>query len=483
MAQSILIVEDDPAQRRYLQTVVSSLGYRTLEASGGQEAIDMLTAAPDETIDLVILDLVMPDIDGFAVLDRAHPARPDLPVIVLTMQGGVDTVVKVMRTGAVDFIVKPASPERLQVSVENALKITALSDQVSRLTRRVSGRTNFEDIVLRSDKMAQTVELARRAADSNIPILIEGESGVGKELIARAIQGSGERSGNPFVPVNCGAIPETLVESILFGHEKGSFTGADRRQMGKFQEADGGTIFLDEIAELRSDLQVKMLRALQEGDIDMVGAKRPTRVDVRVISATNQDLAQRVADGAFRQDLYYRLNVFPILIPPLRDRREDISALIEHFVAEYSAAESKPVRGANPEAHDLLREYDWPGNVRQLENAVFRAVVLCDSDVLTITDFPQIAQAQGVLTTPKTPVSFGNVSVPGINNGNQIPTKDVDGGLRSLKDVEDDMIRTALEHCRGQMSEVARQLAIGRSTLYRKVRDLGLDADDFKLRS
>ena len=483
MAQSILIVEDDPAQRRYLKTVISALGFRTLEAAGGRDAIDLLTGAPTEPIDLVILDLVMPEVDGFAVLDRINPARPDLPVIVLTMQGGVDTVVKVMRTGAVDFIVKPASPERLQVSVENALKLTALSDEVSRLTRRADGRTSFDDIVLRSSLMTQTLNFARRAADSRIPILIEGESGTGKELVARAIQGTGERSGKPFVPVNCGAIPENLVESILFGHEKGAFTGADQRRAGKFQEADGGTIFLDEIGELRSDLQVKLLRALQEGEIDSVGSKRPVKVDVRVISATNQDLAKRVAEGAFRQDLYYRLNVFPILIPPLRERTEDIPPLIDHFVGVYAASEGKAVRGVAPEAYDLLSDYAWPGNVRQLENAVFRAVVLCDVDILSVADFPQVAQARGVASVAASDIPFAQTGGPGGANGSQIATKNASGDLRTLKDVEDDMIRAALEHCRGQMSEVARQLAIGRSTLYRKVRELGLDADDFKHRS
>ena len=400
---------------------MSSLGYRTIEAGGGQEAIDLLTATPAASVDLVILDLVMPEVDGFAILDRVHPVRPELPVIVLTMQGGVDTVVKVMRTGAVDFIVKPASPERLQVSVENALKITALSDQVSRLTRRAVGQTNFDDIVLHSAAMEQTVNLARRAADSNIPILIEGESGVGKELIARAIQGSGDRSGNPFVAVNCGAIPENLVESILFGHEKGSFTGADQRQVGKFQEADGGMIFLDEISELRLDLQVKLLRALQEGEIDTIGGKRPTKVNVRVISATNQNLAQCVADGSFRQDLYYRLNVFPILIPPLRERREDVPPLVDHFIGEYAASESKSVRRATPETHELLKNYAWPGNVRQLENAVFRAVVLCDSDILTVADFPQIAQAQGIVPAAPLPASLSAAGATVGRNGGPYP--------------------------------------------------------------
>jgi DNA-binding NtrC family response regulator len=479
MARTVLIVEDDPAQRRYLETVVQGLDFRVLSAGGGREAIDVLTGRKPEKVDLVVLDLVMPEIDGFAVLDAIRPKHPTLPVIVLTMKGGVDTVVKVIRTGAVDFIVKPVSPERLQVSIENALKLTALSGEVSRLTRKADGRASFSDIVLRSDVMRQTVELARRGAASTIPVLIEGESGVGKELFARAIQGSGDRAGKPFVAVNCGAIPENLVESILFGHEKGAFTGADHKQTGKFQEADGGTIFLDEVSELRSDLQVKLLRALQEGEIDPVGSQEPVRVDVRVISATNRDLAQRVAEGSFREDLFYRLSVFPIRIPSLRERREDIVPLAYHFVSVYTASEGKNVRTIAPEAVDVLVGHGWPGNVRQLENAIFRAVVLCDGDTLNVCDFPQIAQARGISQSD----AFDRPSAgpaAAATSTTVIPAIDQNGELRTLQQVENDMIRLSLQRCRGQMSEVARRLDIGRSTLYRKIRDLGLDADEFK---
>jgi DNA-binding NtrC family response regulator len=403
MASTILIVEDDPAQLRFLETVVSNLGYRVIPASGGQEGLDFLLGRDQAHIDLVLLDLVMPEIDGFEFLERVHPALPKLPVIVLTMKGGVNTVVQVMRGGAVDFIVKPASPERLQVSIENAIKISTLSGEVSRLTRRADGSLDFSDIIGKGQAMRQVLDLARRAADSNIPILVEGESGVGKELVARAIQGAGERGGKPFVTVNCGAIPENLVESILFGHEKGSFTGADQRHAGKFQEANGGTLFLDEIGELRADLQVKFLRALQEGEVDPIGAKNPLRIDVRVISATNSDLAQLVAQGEFREDLYYRLNVFPIYVPPLRQRADDIPALVDHFIGVYAASEQKSVRSISDEALEILASYDWPGNVRQLENAIFRAVVMCDEERLSAVDFPQIAQAQGMATAEKTP--------------------------------------------------------------------------------
>ncbi len=341
MVQTILIVEDDPAQSRYLEEIVGRQGYRTIAVDGGQAAVDLLLRARGEAVDLVLLDLVMPDVDGLEVLRQVHPERPDLPIVVLTIKGSIDTVVEVMRAGAADFLVKPAGPERLQVTIENAIKVTALSDQVSRLTRRAEGSVNFADVVAESPAMGRTIDLARRAAASAIPILIEGESGVGKELMARAIQGSSDRAGRPFVAVNCGAIPENLVESLLFGHEKGAFTGADSRHAGKFLEADSGTLFLDEIGELRGDLQVKLLRALQEGEVDPIGARKPVKVDVRLISATNQDLASLVAERRFREDLYYRLNVFPIHLPPLRQRPEDVAPLAQRFIASYAAQEGK----------------------------------------------------------------------------------------------------------------------------------------------
>ncbi|HYM33459.1 MAG TPA: sigma-54 dependent transcriptional regulator [Candidatus Cybelea sp.] len=478
MPQTILIVDDDPTQRRLLEGLIARFGYGSETASGGREAVEKLLAQPPR-FELVLLDLVMNDIDGYGVLERVKPMRPHLPFIVLTAHGGVDTVVKVMRAGANDFAVKPANPERLQVSIENALKLGALTGEVSRLSRRIAGSLNFDDMVASSAAMRRVVDLARRAATSNIPILIEGESGVGKELIARAIQGSGERAGKPIVVVNCGAIPENLVESILFGHEKGSFTGAVERHVGKFQEANGGTLFLDEIGELKPAMQVKLLRALQQGEVDPVGASRPVKVDIRLISATNRHLAGMVRDGTFREDLYYRLNVFPIVVPPLRERREDIAALTERFVAAFAASEGKPNLRVAPDAMALLLAYGWPGNVRQLENAVFRAVVLSDGETLTAADFPQIAQAQGVATEPHNGAAARNgerhLLPAGGAAAQAISVLDTGGGLRRISDVEGDMIRLALRTYRGQMSEVARRLGIGRSTLYRKVRELGIE--------
>src|SRR5215475_1863635 len=312
MAQTILVVDDDPVQRRLLETAIGRAGMQVVTAPGGQPALDLVRGPRGEQITLVLLDLVMPDMDGLQVLTKLRVSHPDLPVIVLTAKGGIDSAVEAMRAGANDFLVKPASPERITVSIRNQLKIGTLSHEVTRLKKKTDNRLTFEDLVAKSGAMRQVFRLGERAAKSDIPILIEGESGVGKELIARAIQGSSDRSGKPFVTVNCGAIPENLIESILFGHEKGSFTGATDKHLGKFQEANGGTLFLDEIGELRLDMQVKLLRALQSGEIDPVGDKRPVTVDFRIIYATNRDLAELKSEGLSRYDLYYTLNVFPI---------------------------------------------------------------------------------------------------------------------------------------------------------------------------
>ena len=482
MPKTILIVDDDATQRRLLETVLTKFGYSALTAPGGREAIELISRQ-GRAIDLILLDMLMPDIDGLQVLEKIKPQAVNIPVVVLTAHGGVDQAVKAIRAGADDFVVKPASPERLRVSIENALKLGTLTGELSRLSRHMEGTLKFDDLICVSPAMHRVVRLAERAAVSNIPILIEGESGVGKELVARAIQGSGERAGKPFVVVNCAAIPDNLVESILFGHERGSFTGATERHTGKFQEASGGTLFLDEIGELKPDMQVKLLRALQEGEVDPVGARNPVKIDIRLISATNRDLGRMVREGRFREDLYYRLHVFPIAIPALRERREDIEPMLKHFIAASAAAERKNVRDVTPEALDMLRNYDWPGNVRQLENAVFRAVVLCDGEVLGIEDFPQVAEAMG-LGTPGTRLPRQDVpasSPPPPLNGmlarriEAIPVVDAAGNVRSLEDVEADLIRLAIARYDGRMSEVARRLKIGRSTLYRKVRELGIE--------
>jgi DNA-binding NtrC family response regulator len=343
--------------------------------------------------------------------------------------------------------------------------------------------------------MRPILRAAEKAAGSAIPVLVEGESGVGKELIARAIHGSGARKAKPFVAVNCGAMPENLVESILFGHEKGAFTGATEKHNGKFVEADGGTLFLDEVGELPPAAQVKLLRALQEGEVEPVGGRKSVKVDVRIISATNRDLIADVKAGRFREDLFYRLHVFPILIPPLRQRLEDIPELTRHFLARIAAEEGKRVRSISAPALALLSAFRWPGNVRQLENAIFRAVVLADGEEIGVNEFPQIAAQVGpdaVAAQPKIPQMIEpspamaaawpdpgeTIDRSGAHAGATAPSlrlTDPHGEVRPLDDIEREVIRFAIAHYDQQMSEVARRLQIGRSTLYRKLEGLGLE--------
>ncbi|MGL5137947.1 MAG: sigma-54-dependent transcriptional regulator, partial [Beijerinckiaceae bacterium] len=349
MPITILIADDDPIQRRLLTEMVKRAGYDPIAVDGGEAAIRAVEAG-EPKIDLLILDLVMPDLDGMGVLGRLRERDIALPVIVQTAHGSIETVISAMRAGAADFVVKPVGSERLQISMKNALRVDALEGELRRVSRRGTNMLTFRDLVTRSSEMERVIRLGERAARSAIPVLLEGESGVGKEVIARAIQGSGERRGKPFVTVNCGAIPGNLVESILFGHEKGSFTGASDRHIGKFVEASGGTLFLDEVGELPLDAQVKLLRAIQEGEVDPVGGRKSVKVDIRIISATNQNLIQLVKDGRFREDLYYRLNVFPVSIPPLRVRRDDIPDLARRFLARFAAEEGRNIRAISSEA-------------------------------------------------------------------------------------------------------------------------------------
>lgn len=478
MAKTILVVDDDPTQRRLAQAVLEREGHQVVQAASGGEAIDRMTRGGGA--DAILLDLVMPGLSGMETLKELRAGGVTTPVIVLTANGGVETVVKAMQAGAQDFFIKPASPERIQVGVRNALQMGVFQAEVGRLTKRAAGRTSFDDLVGQSPAMRTVKALGARAARAHIPVLITGESGVGKEVIARALHGASERGGKPFVAVNCGALPANLIESILFGHEKGAFTGAVDKHLGKFQEASGGTLFLDEIGELPLDMQVKLLRALQEGEVDPVGGKRPVKVDVRIVSATNRDLSGQVSSGGFREDLFYRLNVFPIEAPALRDRREDIPALIEHFIARFNLEEGRRVQGCAPEALALLQAFDWPGNVRQLENTIYRAIILADAPWLQPHDFPSISGLSA--PAPEAPGSVGQGSqtraLASEDVGplaSRVRVVDERGHLRTLEEIERDLIHHAIEVYAGHMTEIARRLGIGRSTLYRKVREQGLE--------
>jgi DNA-binding NtrC family response regulator len=493
MAASILIVDDDAVARRLVENMVQKCGYETLVVDSGDAAIAMLTAPDAPVIDAVVLDLVMPGLDGMGVLAKIREAGLGVPVIVQTAHGGIDNVVSAMRAGAQDFVVKPVGIERLQVSLRNALNASALKGELQRIRHSREGRLTFADIVTRSGTMAGVLRTAQKAAASTIPVLIEGESGVGKELFARAIHGSGERRSKPFVAVNCGAIPDNLVESILFGHERGAFTGATERHTGKFVEASGGTLFLDEISELPLAAQVKLLRALQEGAVEAVGGRKPVKVDVRIVSATNRKLLERVKSGQFREDLFYRLHVLPLTIPPLRMRREDIPHLLRHFLARFCAEENRLITGISGEAMTHLSQLEWPGNIRQLENAVYRAVVMSEGDELGLADFPQVhAQFPAMPETHHNqvePLVVGpafHSTVPAMVSGNEIPIAPLPSGgtlamltrsgeMRPLEEMETEIIRFAISHYRGQMSEVARRLKIGRSTLYRKLDEAAAD--------
>jgi DNA-binding NtrC family response regulator len=495
MPKRVLVVDDDPAQRRILEETIKRFGYHVATADSGGAALATLRADSAGDICLVVLDLIMPGADGLAVLSamRALPRKP--PVIAQTSHGSIDAAITAMRAGAVDFVVKPVSPERLEVSMKNALKIKALADELVRIKASAKGALGFADLIAGSEAMTRVLELGKRAADSTLPVLVEGESGVGKELIARAIQGDSPRRSGPFVMVNCGAIPGSLLETILF--EGGSSSGA-QRGLGKFVEADQGTLFLNEIDELPLHAQVKLLDVLQRGEIERGGAKPSVKVDVRLIAATNQNLIDLVNAGRFREDLYYRLNVFPIWVPPLRMRLEDVPELVRHFIARFAAEEGKRIDGIDADAVAMLQRYSWPGNIRQLENAVFRAVVLGDAPTLTVNEFPQIAaHVEGYAVTvppapmPKDkapratgPVMLGEsagspltINVPQANGKDAIgiPALSDTGDIRPLEAVEADMIRLAFGRYRGRMTEIARRLGIGRSTLYRKMREIGLE--------
>ena len=507
MSKRILIVDDDPVQRRLLKAAAEKAGYECELMAEGRSALARLVE-PDHGLCAVVLDLMMPEMDGLEVLERLAARGSTVPVIVQTGQGGIETVVKAMRAGAFDFVVKPVSPERLTLALGNALKAARLNSTPMPTFRNAG----FTGVVAASPSMERVISLGRRAAASVIPVVLEGESGVGKEMIARAIQAESARRNKPFVTVNCGAIPENLVESILFGHEKGAFTGATERHAGKFTEADGGTLFLDEVGELPLEIQVKLLRAVQMGEIETIGSRMPRKVDIRLISATNKDLIEEVKAGRFREDLYYRLNVFPIHVPALRKRKEDIPQLVRHFTDRYAGViGGKRIRSIAPDAMAMLTAHDWPGNIRELENAIHRAIVLCDGDMLTSDLFPQIAAqvsgydldpafapGDGATVIETSPTGFdlapdaasGHVdhAVPQPASGEPpivaetglpaVNAVTADGEVRRLAEVEEELIRFALSFYRGQMSEVARRLGIGRSTLYRKLKDYAINPDD-----
>lgn len=439
----ILVVDDETVVRESLRDWLSEAGYQVLTAEDGFKALNIIER---EQIGIMIADLVMPGMDGIELMKRAKEIQPRMEVIIITAYGSVPTAIAAIKEGAYDYIEKPFCPERAELLVKKLAEHQQLVEENLSLRQRLEEQYRFENIIAKSSKMQRIIELIKTVAKSNATVLIMGESGTGKELVARAIHSQSDRRDKPFVAVSCAALPETLLESELFGHEKGSFTGAYTQKKGKFEFANGGTLFLDEIGEMSANVQVHLLRVLEEKEFTRVGGNELIKVDVRVVSATNKDLKKAIASGQFREDLYYRLNVVTIELPPLRERKEDIPLLAQHFLNKFALENRKKVTEFSPEAMDFLLSYDWPGNVRELENAVERAVILAKNSVIKVDDLPR----PDVLV--KRPV-LGN---------------------RTLREIEKNHILGILEETRGNFSEAARILGISRMTLYNKVREYGI---------
>lgn len=460
MTQRILIIEDDAVQREMLTLLLRRrTPYESRQAEDGAQGLGALEHDPD--IALVILDLNLPDMSGMDVLEAIARLYTGLPVIILTGRSDTDSAVKAMRAGAYDYLTKPLDAARLEVAIQNALKTSQLEKEVQWLKRKNDGAFTFDRLIGHEAGLSGTIKIGRKAAASDIPVLLTGETGVGKEVFARAIHGESRRGGGPFIAVNCGAIPAQLVESVLFGHEKGAFTGAIAKSPGLFREAEGGTIFLDEIGDLPLEAQVKLLRVVQQREVAPVGGERPVPVDVRILSATNRDLGADVKAGRFREDLYFRLNVLMIALPALRERRADIPALAHHFIATIATRDGLPTRTLAPEALAMLNTRPWPGNVRELENVIYRAMALGEGDVLRLSDFSVLAAdianpLENLLKTPK----------------QNIALMDINGALRAMDDLETEILKNALTVTRGNVTQAARALGIAKSTFYRKMKEL-----------
>lgn len=468
----LLLIDDEPAQKRLVTALAARAGWRTIYASDLESALTTLGTRDGIQLDAVLLDHWNPGIRPVETIRQIRERRPALPILVLTSQNDVHDAVESMRAGATDYLAKPIAPDRFLAALSAVLDRSAEhSGELRPLTEKISAPLAFNEIVGGTPHFLAALAIAAKAARTRVPVLIEGESGVGKEVIAQAIHAASPRHRNRMIAVNCGAIPANLVESELFGHERGAFTGAFDRQIGKFTDADMGTIFLDEVSELPLDAQVKLLRVLQDGEVQPLGARMPVRVDARVIAATNKVLEAEVAAGRFREDLYYRLNVMHVTVPPLRERASDIPALARHLLARLSSQHGLKSFSITNEAMTLLMQHDWPGNVRQLQNVLFRAAVLSEGEFLTPLDFPQIAAQVG------THSSLLSVAADSADHadGGAITLYEQTGHIRQLAEIEADVIRLAIGHYRGRMTEVARRLGIGRSTLYRKLTELGID--------
>ncbi len=463
-AKLLLLIDDEPAQRRLVGAVAARAGWRTLFADDGESARRTLDTEEGLLLDAVLIDQYGPSDATLELIDALHARRPALPILLMTADASVDVAVQAMRAGATDYLIKPVASDRLLGALDAAASSRSNIGELRPLTEKIKARLGFAEIVGSAPQFRAALAIAAKAARARVPVLIEGERGTGKELIAEAIHAASPRARKPLVTLNCGAVPENLFDSELFGHERGAFTGAFDRKVGRCVQADGGTLFLNEIGELPLDTQAKLLRMLEQGEIQPLGARISRDIDIRVLAASSRSLQQQVLEGSFREDLFYRLNIVHVAIPPLRDRAQDIPALARHMLTRIGGQPGMRVLGVTDEALALLMSFDWPGNVRQLQNTLFRAALLCEGEALTSSDFPQIAlQTHDNAAPMHAPASEAGVTL-----------FEADGHIRSLEEIEADVIRLAIGHYRGRMTEVARRLGIGRSTLYRKLAELGI---------
>jgi two-component system response regulator AtoC len=454
MMERVLIVDDEEQMRELLAKVLEKNGYQVTTAGDGGQALTLLEKEP---MDLVVTDVRMPGLDGMEALKAIKELNPEIVVIIMTAFGSIDQAVQAVKEGAYDYINKPFKIDEMLLTIKKALEERRLRHEVTALRHELRTRYHFENLIGKSRAMQEVFSLIEQVASSRSTMMIYGKSGTGKELVARAIHYNSLRANKAFVPVNCAAIPSELLESELFGHEKGSFTGAIATKAGKFELATGGSLFLDEVGSMRLDLQAKILRALQEREIERVGGTRTIKIDVRVIAATNRDLKKAVEEGTFREDLYYRLNVVPITLPPLRQRRDDIPLLVEHFIAKYNREFNRRVKGFSAGATAALYQYDWPGNVRELENVIERAVALAQSETISLRELPL------------------DISILGRDM-----IEDIQKAGLSLREArshfEKQYILNILEKVQWNQTEAARLLGLHRNTLLWKLQRLGIES-------
>ncbi len=462
---TVLVVDDEPGHAEMMAEALEKLGLETLPTRSSREALRFLN---ENEIDLVLTDLAMPEVDGMDVLRAAKQTHPDCEVIVISGQGSVDAAVEAMKAGAATYVRKPLRVEEIRAVVQKQMDKLALRRRSAELELKVDETHGLPGIVGRSQRMRQILTLVRQVADTNATVLILGESGTGKELIAQAMHRLARRRKQPFVAINCAAMSETLLESELFGHEKGAFTGATRNHRGKFEYADGGTLFLDEIGDMPLSLQAKLLRVLETREVVRVGSNQPVKVDVRIVAATNRDLEEAVRDGTFREDLYFRIKVVTVELPPLRERRDDIPLMVDRFVKELSDLHGRPVRLVNPAAMQRLAAFDWPGNVRQLRNVIETAVLVSPGDAIGVEGLPPevLSATSGASYVP---VSDGGSPPPVAGSAEAA----LAGIVIPIDDAERILIRNALEREHGNRERAAAALGISERTLYRKIKRYG----------